>query len=381
MLKIPIFKRKNLSQIAKKYGFNFYKINNQPYWQENYYYQFTKKQIEQDLEHPSVELHQMCLNLIPKILKSEELFLRFEIDKKYWDLIANSWQTNKGFYGRFDFSYDGEKPAKLLEYNADTPTSIYESAFFQWLWLEDNVNLGNLANSSDQFNFIQEAIITYFAKLNTPKKTNFKLYFASCKNSKEDRSTVKYLQDCANQAKIKNKFIYIEDIGVNLSRNFCDLDNQEIFNLFKLYPWEWIFSDPFSKYLTQSKCNFLEPAWKILLSSKSILPILWQEYKNHPNLLPSYFLDNIRDDIGKSFYFKPNFSREGADILFGKNVKSWQKNKHHIIQKSHNLPNYKNMYPVVGSWIIDGVSCGIGIREDKSLITKDTSLFVPHVFS
>lgn len=34
-------------------------------------------------------------------------------------------------YGRMDLAYDGQGWAKLLEYNADTPTSFYESTAFQ----------------------------------------------------------------------------------------------------------------------------------------------------------------------------------------------------------------------------------------------------------
>ncbi|CCJ76861.1 Similarity with glutathionylspermidine synthase, group 1 [Cronobacter muytjensii 530] len=35
-----------------------------------------------------------------------------------------------------DFVWTGQGPVKLLEYNADTPTSLYESAYFQWQWLK-----------------------------------------------------------------------------------------------------------------------------------------------------------------------------------------------------------------------------------------------------
>jgi glutathionylspermidine synthase len=35
---------------------------------------------------------------------------------------------------------------------------------------------------------------------------------------------------------------------------------------------------------------------------------------------------------------------------------------------------------VVGSWIIGDEAAGIGIREDESPITKNTSRFLPHYF-
>ena len=49
------------------------------------------------------------------------------------NFIAASWKRrDASLYGRFDLRYDGQGPAKLLEYNADTPTSLFETAVFQW---------------------------------------------------------------------------------------------------------------------------------------------------------------------------------------------------------------------------------------------------------
>ncbi len=42
------------------------------------------------------------------------------------------------------------------------------------------------------------------------------------------------------------------------------------------------------------------------------------------------------------------------------------------------IPCFDGQYPVIGSWIIGDEACGIGIREDTSLITRNSSRFVPH---
>ncbi len=52
-----------------------------------------------------------------------------------------------------------------------------------------------------------------------------------------------------------------------------------------------------------------------------------------------------------------------------------------IYQAFHPLPNYGDGYMVIGSWIIGDEAAGIGMREDESLVTKNTSRFVPHYFS
>ena len=44
------------------------------------------------------------------------------------------------------------------------------------------------------------------------------------------------------------------------------------------------------------------------------------------------------------------------------------------------VPPANDSHPVIGSWVIDGVSAGMGIRESASPVTDDTSRFVPHFF-
>ena len=42
------------------------------------------------------------------------------------------------------------------------------------------------------------------------------------------------------------------------------------------------------------------------------------------------------------------------------------------------LPNFSGQYPVLGSWLVDHVPCGLSIREDENPITGNTSRFLPH---
>jgi len=45
----------------------------------------------------------------------------------------------------------------------------------------------------------------------------------------------------------------------------------------------------------------------------------------------------------------------------------------------HPLPHFAGGYPLIGSWVIGDRPSGIGIREDATLITRDTARFVPHI--
>jgi glutathionylspermidine synthase len=52
-----------------------------------------------------------------------------------------------------------------------------------------------------------------------------------------------------------------------------------------------------------------------------------------------------------------------------------------IYQALAPLPRFGDDYALIGSWVVDGVPAGIGLREDHSRITRNTSRFVPHYFT
>lgn len=156
----------------------------------------------------------MCLQVVEKVIASDELMTKFRIPKHTWGFVRQSWKTNQpSLYSRLDLAWDGVGEPKLLENNADTPTSLYEAAFFQWIWLEDQLNAGNLPADSDQFNSLQEKLIERFGELR--EQFGFLLlHMACCRDTVEDRGTVQYLQDCAAEAGVATEFLYIEDIGL-----------------------------------------------------------------------------------------------------------------------------------------------------------------------
>ena len=166
MQKITLPERPNWRDTAREVGFTFADMHGEPYWDESSAYRFTLRQIEDDIEEPSTDLHNMCRDAVAEIVQSQEMMERLGIPDQHRDLVADSWRRNEPeIYGRLDLAYDGTGPAKLLEYNADTPTSLYESAAFQWQWLEDQLAAGVLPDGADQFNGIHEALVERFSAL------------------------------------------------------------------------------------------------------------------------------------------------------------------------------------------------------------------------
>ena len=370
---------------AEESGFAFHTIDGAKYWDESACYAFTLEEIERDIEDPSQELANMCYDAVREILNSDELLTRMRIPQKAWDYMGSTWQRgDKDLYGRFDLRYDGTGPAKLLEFNADTPTSLFEASYFQWAWLEDARASDIVPRDADQFNSIQDKLIDAFNALGEAHR---RLTFACVKNHAEDRGTVEYLEDCARQAGLETSFVYIEDIGIDPKGQFTDLDDLVITDLFKLYPWEWMIDEDFAQYLLQDSCRVIEPAWKMALSNKGLLAVLWKMFEGHPNLLPAYFEDDpaaAKLIAGGAYARKPIFGREGANVeLIGAKHPARAEGPYgaegYVVQALAQLPAFEGNYPVLGSWIVAGQACGLGLREDTKPITSNTSRFVQHI--
>lgn len=386
MFRVPCQPRRNWQSLANEYGFHFHTMYGEPYWDESAYYQFSLKQIENDIEDPTAELHQMCLAVADEVINSEELLTRFCIPQAHWDRIRTSWeQRDPSLYSRLDLVYDGKNPAKLLENNADTPTSLYESGFWQWLWLEQNVDSGTLPRHADQFNSLQEKLVHRFREIALHYNIS-QLHMTCCKDTVEDRGTVQYLQDCASEAGLTADFVFIEDIGLADTGVFTDLQNSPITDCFKLYPWEFMLREEFGDALDDAGVNWLEPSWKSVISNKALLPQLWKRFSGHPNLLPAYFSDDMdKSSLAGKWIKKPIFSREGANISMltdgNENVLSSGPygEEGFVVQSFAPLPVFDGNHTLIGSWLVDDMPAGISVREDKSAITQDLSRYLPHI--
>ena len=382
MIRKVISPRPGWQEKAEAAGFIFHHVDGDIYWDESVCYSFTLRQIEVDIEDPTQELVAMCLDTVADAVSSEETLTKLAIPSGFWDMVRNSWREGDAtIYGRFDFAYDGLNPAKMYEYNADTPTSLYESAYFQWLWLEDARKMGIVGRFADQYNSIQETLIETFASFSISAP----MHFSCVTGNDEDLATVHYLRDCAEQAGINTRHIYVEDIGVDNGGQFIDMDDQPIRHLFKLYPWEFMVRDTFGPHLAACDTQFFEPPWKMILSNKGILPLLWERYPNHPNLLPAWFHDSAKRAPYGDFVLKPIFSREGANIrAFRDHEEKLSTSgeygaEGYVGQLLCPPPYIDGNGPVIGSWVINNTACGMGIREDNGPITSNLSRFVPHV--
>ena len=344
-----------------------------PYWAEDAHYVIDPTAVE--ALHDAVDEMAVMIEAAVEHVVANDRFEQLGITRPLAELATRSWNADEpSLYGRFDLHWDGASHPKLYEYNADTPTALFEAAVAQWHWLEE------CFPGSDQYNSIHEGLIDTWRSWREERRITA-AHFACVPEDDDDLITTAYLQDTATQAGIEGHLIDISDIGWDGER-FLDLQSTPIDTLFKLYPWDWLAEEPFFANVARGRISMIEPAWRTVAASKGILAILWELFPDHPALLPAS-LD--RAALSGPMVLKPMFGREGASISVddghGGRIAATDgpyAAMPTVAQAFHPLPDFNGWRPVVGAWMIGGEARGIGIREQQSLITGRGARFVPH---
>ncbi|WP_233281395.1 glutathionylspermidine synthase family protein [Sphingomonas changnyeongensis] len=379
MDRIAIAPRPGWPQTVADQGLIWHSEADRPYWDESGCYRFTLAEIEM-IEAATEDVYRLFLAAGERIAGDRALMARFGIPDWCMDAVAASWHDRPPAldHGRFDFGYDGISAPALFEFNCDTPTALLETAVIQWNWKED------VFPGHDQFNSLHERLIDAWRRV-AGALPGGRLWFGHVADeAHEDTITTTYLRELAETAGIETLGVVIDDIGLDAAGRIVDGDDRLISAIFKLYPWEWIVAEPFGRDIVRHLPDtlWIEPIWKMIWSNKAILPVLWEMFPGHPNLLPAGF---TAADAGPDHVIKPCLAREGANIALveGGRLRAQAGGGYDgpcIYQQLYRLRDFGRGYPVLGCWVVGGEAAGMGIRED-GLITGNTARFVPHIIS
>lgn len=337
------------------------------------------------------ELYDMFAEAAEYVIE-HNLFHELNIPFNLVDVIKESWENDVHWhlYGRFDFAggIDG-KPIKLIEFNADTPTSLYETAIIQWAMLK-----ANKMDEDKQFNNVFEAIKENFKRLvvlggDTDDFSKYydgwKILFSSIAGSIEDENTTRFLQVAANEAGFHTDFAYVHEAAFSGEEGiFKGNENFEFW--FKLIPWENIAIEEgdlallLTEIIHNQKAIVLNPAYTLLFQSKGIMKILWDLFPNHPLLLETSF-EPLK---GKKQVEKRSFGREGAntiiydaDMSVMAQVDGEYDNFKPIYQEYAQLPKDAKGESYQAGVFFAYEGCGLGFRRG-GLILENFSKFVGH---
>ena len=374
--------RADWQQVVAAQGLTYHSVEGRPYWDESAYWEFSASEIDR-LEAATAELQKMCLDAGDFILRQNR-FAAMHIAEPTIAAIRRTWKEEPpALYGRMDLAYDGYS-IKLLEYNADTPTSLIEAAVIQWYWLQDRFP------KRDQWNSIHEKLVAKWRDL--AHYVHAQVHFAH-DGDEEDILTIAYLRDTAREAGIDSVSIQMAEIGWDHAhRCFVGHGSTPLATLFKLYPWETLLQEPFADHAIEAmasgqkpqagRTQWIEPIWKMLWSNKALLAILWEMFPGHELLLPAY-LDGPRDMT--RYVRKPLFGREGANITIVNGSRGFATEGRFaegpwVYQGLAPVRCVDDNWAVLGSWLVDGEPCGLGMREARDPVIRNTDRFVPHLF-
>lgn len=353
-------------------GFDFHG----DYWREEACYRLSSNEVEM-LETATAEAYRMYCDAVEYILNDQSEFMEriLQLPPEICERIRRSWDEDElSLYGRFDFLVDKSGVPRILEFNADTPTSLLEASVIQWQWKED------LFPASDQYNGIHEGLVQSWKDM---FPAGSEIHFAGALDDHEDTGTLQYLASTAMEAGFSTRVLDMNSLDLR-DGCFYDPSGERVKRCFKLYPWEWMVDESADGCLAD--VQWVEPVWKLLMSNKAILKVLSDLFPDSPYVLPCYL---SRPESGL-FCKKPVYSREGHNVSVLE-IRNWEErvrlaetegdyNKGAYVYQEYVEPTaYSGRYPVIGSWVVGGEPAGIGIRENRTEITGNLSEFVPHI--
>ncbi len=323
---------------------------------------------------------------------ANNLFFELGIPFNLVEPIKQSWENDVHWhiYGRVDFAGGiGGEPIKLIEFNADTPTGLFETAVLQWALLKKNG-----MDEERQFNNVYQAISDNFRRLITlhddPERfeelyDGWKILFSSIEGNEEEETTTRLLQQIATDAGFNTGFEFLQNVTFN-DDGIADSNENPYEYWFKLYPWEDIGTDEpelavmLAGIMEKQQAILLNPAYTLLFQSKGMLKILYDLFPDSPYLLPASF-----EPLEGAYVEKKVFGREGANTTVV--------NADGTVAAQTDGPygNFKSVYQEYVPFTEDahanqyqaGVffayeACGLGYRRGGKIL-DNMSKFVGHV--
>ena len=322
-----------------------------------------------------------------------DLFHEIGIPFNLIDQVKESWENDVHWhlYGRFDLAggIDG-KPIKLLEFNADTPTALFETAIVQWAILRQNG-----MDESRQFNIVYDKLLENFQRLVTLEESieafeeryeGWKFLFSAVKGSAEEENTVRLLQHIATEAGYETAFAFVDEVEFDSSEGiFYQDESYELW--FKLLPWENIAIEAselgalLGDIIVNKKAIVFNPAYTLMFQSKAMMKILWDLYPDHPLLLETSF----EPLEGKQQVKKPIFGREGGSVSIldaGGNMVQSEEGDYEgfpsVYQAYVSLPSDADGSRYQAGLFYAYESCGLGFRKGGKIM-NNMSKFVGHI--
>ncbi len=354
-----------------------------------------------ELRHASNELHAMFLQATDCVMDSDALLSKFGFPPQLWSRLRSSWDNRKNHMitGRLDFAVS-ESGIKVYEYNADSASCYMECAHIQQLWARSH----HIVEGHNGGEHLREHLVHAWKKANIAGPLHILL-----DSDPEETYHALFMKSTMDEVGIDCRIIHdLKELAWGKNGEVVDAVGTPIHCVWKTWAWETaldqlraeidldteaMLPDQRQKIgggrpalidvLLRKEVVVFEPLWTLVPSNKAILPILWDMFPEHPNLLDTRF--ELTDALRASGYVeKPivgrcgaNISIVGADQKLVDTVGGQFYDKDSIYQKKFDLPCIDGFYTQISSFVVDGRYAGAGARVDKSPIINGESDILP----
>ncbi|WNB93336.1 glutathionylspermidine synthase family protein [Bacillus sp. NEB1478] len=318
----------------------------------------------------------------------------------------------KTVIGRID-SIETENGHKVMEFNSDTPTFIYECFKINGMLCDHlNANNPNAEMESDLKKAIRTAILTSYRQLQSDHSPN--IVFTSHDENIEDKQTVLYLKELCG---FPSQYVSLDKLVIQKDHGLFDPEGKKIDVLYRqTFPIEMLIQDKdvktneeiglqLTELVHQNKLAIINPPSAFLLQSKAAMAVIWglHEEKSpfftceehvwiEEYFLPTYLEPDTFLMKKEKFVQKPVFGREGDTVrLFDENGHLFDRDEHEsygaymsVFQKYTPLPKMTfetekgviEGHRMMGTFIINGKPSAFGYRVGNR-ITDNLSYFLP----
>ena len=334
-----------------------------------------------------------------------------------WNIIEktfNDASNHPHMVGRFDFAggLDGT-PIKLMEFNGDTPFSIFEVSSMQYAIAKYH----GLNPDKYQYNTLFEALIESFVYLfkeydkylvanGCNPNMDIKIGFTNSEDPEDDLNT-QILYEAANKAieqigndryfRLDTYYEHWTNVGVD---KYCGIVRLKEFNevlcsdfafniLVKMVPWDLLFLEDekmckdIIKALEEHKyLRVINPPYAAVYQSKGLLKIANELFPDSPYLLG---YSDVKPPEGVAYVAKPIYGREGCNIDIinedGSITSSdgYYKDQPKMYQEKAELNYYEGKYYQAGVFVSMEYPCGLGFRRSESPIISTYSELCGHI--
>jgi glutathionylspermidine synthase len=318
----------------------------------------------------------------------------------------------KTVIGRID-SIEAQDGHKVMEFNSDTPTFIYECFKINGLISEHFGGYDPNTGSEEELKrAVRSAILTSYRELKTSHSPN--IVFTSHDDNMEDKETVLYLKKLCG---FPSQYIPLDQLVIRKNEGLYDTEGKKIDVLYRqTFPIELLIQDKdiatdeeiglqLTDLVIQKKLAIVNPPSAFLLQSKAVLAVIWGMHEERATFfteeehewirqyfLPTYLEPDLFLKNKEMFVQKPVFGREGDTVrIFNEKGLLLDQDKHttyehyvSVYQKYVPLPKMKfesqkgliEGHRMTGTFVINGRPSAFGYRVGNR-ITDNLSYFLP----